>query len=222
MNPVKLFRMNPSRKFVLIGNGGHALSTIELAQEIGWHFSGYVAPEETNLEAYKNMEYLGNDQKFISNNPTTKDLVLGVGFKAYSSARALVREMYESKGLNFQRLVSNSATISSSAILGHCLAVHQHAHIGQFVFLGAGTVVNTSAIVEHGAIIEADCHIAPGAVICGEAKIGEGSQIGANSTILPGVIIGKNVIIGAGAVVNKNVPSDSTVVGNPQQITSNR
>ena len=54
----------------------------------------------------------------------------------------------------------------------------------------------------------------------GRPKIGNNVYIGASVIIIGDIIIGDNCIIGAGSVITKNIPSNSTVVGNPQQILS--
>ncbi|WP_165047729.1 MULTISPECIES: DapH/DapD/GlmU-related protein [unclassified Adlercreutzia] len=48
--------------------------------------------------------------------------------------------------------------------------------------------------------------------------VGNNCFVGLGSILMPGCTIGDNCIIGAGSVVRGDIPSNSIVIGNPQQI----
>ncbi len=81
--------------------------------------------------------------------------------------------------------------------------------------IGKGSLVNTSAIVEHDCVVDDFVHIAPGAHMAGCVRIEKAAFIGIGATIIESVRIGESAIIGAGAVVLRDVAPFETVVGNP-------
>lgn len=103
--------------------------------------------------------------------------------------------------------------ISSSVIW-----VHHSIHIGDYVKIGANTI-----------LMDSDCHSLNylerrnhEADMKGKKNsgivIGNDVLIGANCIILKGVSIGERSIIGAGSVVTKDIPADCIAAGNPCRV----
>jgi acetyltransferase-like isoleucine patch superfamily enzyme len=80
---------------------------------------------------------------------------------------------------------------------------------------GAGTFINTGAVLSHDDRVGDYVTISPSVTVCGGVLIGDNAWLGAGATVLPGVAIGAGAIVGAGAVVTKNVPAGFTVAGVP-------
>lgn len=81
--------------------------------------------------------------------------------------------------------------------------------------IGAHTIINTGAIVEHDVEIGDFTNVNPGAVIGGGAKIGSRTVLGLGCRIRDHVTVGSGVTVGMGAVVVKDVPDGATVMGCP-------
>ena len=124
---------------------------------------------------------------------------------------------------------------ASFAILQHPRAwVGDHVPVGEGSVICAGAMVPTDisvgrhvqlhvgCTVGHRSTISDFATIAPGANVSGRVEVGEGAFIGAGAVIVPDIKIGRWAIVGAGAVVTKDVPPDTTVVGSPARIMSER
>ena len=103
------------------------------------------------------------------------------------------------------------------------------------LFIGSGTYVGESSIVDSGILIptiigsnvqiDNNVHVGhntflgdrvvvvSGSVICGSVCIEEGAWIGPNSTILNGVRVGKDSYVGGGAVVAQDIPTGAKIIG---------
>lgn len=127
----------------------------------------------------------------------------------------LVKMLHEEKKMQPVNAIHPSASVASSASIGH----------GNFVDAGSQTGA--------GAVIGSHCLIHANVVLGAETTIGDFVQIGASSTINSGVVIedeafigsgviivsavtiGKGARVGAGSVVIGPVKAGETVFGNP-------
>ena len=102
-----------------------------------------------------------------------------------------------SAGIGHGNLLAAGVVVGSAAVLGsHCVlhtgcAVDYESRLGDYVQVGAGSVIGSGATVENGVFI------------------------GSGVTVVPGVTIGKNARVGAGSVVIENIKAGATVFGNP-------
>ncbi len=120
----------------------------------------------------------------------------------------------------FPRLISHIARCLTG------IEIHPGAKIGNRVFIdhGMGIVIGETAIIGN------NCLLYQGVTLGGKGKdqgkrhptLGCNVTVGAGAKILGNINIGSNARVGAGAVVVKNVPANSTVVGIPARIVSQR
>jgi len=75
--------------------------------------------------------------------------------------------------------------------------------------------------IGHNCLIKKGTMITACSEISGSVTIGERSYIGPNSSVINKIFIGDNSKIGIGSVVTKSVESNTTVAGNPADLTSN-
>lgn len=137
--------------------------------------------------------------------------LLGFG---QSAGRLAALARLRDGGLVLPSLVDPSASVASSAALGEGCQVLGRAHIGPDAVVGAGSLLNTGAIVEHDVRIDDCAVVGPGAVLTGRVTLGVEANVGAGAVVLPDTVIGTGVTVGAGAVVTRSV-SSGTVVGVP-------
>ncbi|GGC87292.1 hexapeptide transferase [Tersicoccus solisilvae] len=112
-------------------------------------------------------------------------------------------------------LVAATATVDALADLGPLVQVLEHAHVGPGAVVGAGTIVNTAAVIEHDARVGDWSHVAPGAVLLGAAAIGEKVFLGSGARVLPGRMIGPGAVLGAGTVAVADLEGMATYGGVP-------
>ena len=106
------------------------------------------------------------------------------------------------------------------------IEIHPGAKIGSRVFIdhGMGVVIGETAVIGN------NCLLYQGVTLGGTGKeqgkrhptLGCNVTVGAGAKILGNINIGSNARVGAGAVVVKDVPANSTVVGIPGRIVSQR
>lgn len=84
-----------------------------------------------------------------------------------------------------------------------------------------GVVIHEDAEIEEGCMIMQQVTLGQTAVP-GAPVVARGAYIGAGAKVLGGVRIGQNSRIGANSVVLLDVPDNSTVVGVPARIVSQR
>ena len=106
------------------------------------------------------------------------------------------------------------------------IEIHPGAKIGNRVFIdhGMGVVIGETAVIGN------NCLLYQGVTLGATGKdrgkrhptLGCNVTVGAGAKILGNINIGSNARVGAGAVVVKDVPANSTVVGIPGRIVSQR
>lgn len=93
--------------------------------------------------------------------------------------------------INAGALVGTNAKVANHCIINSNVVIDHHASLGDFVQIGAGSIINSGVAIEK------------------EAFVGSGV------TIVSGVTIEKGARVGAGSVVISSVKAGETVFGNP-------
>jgi len=206
----------------MIGAGGHARVLEEALNEVGFELSGFVAPSAEGSRLSEEVEWLGNDDALLAEDPSAVLLINGIGSAGNTAGRQTVFEKYKNAGFDFLQIITETANIADSAVMVEGVQVLAGAIVNTDAFVNDNTIINTGAIVEHHSQIGAHCHVATGATICGDVTVGDGTHIGAGATVIQGITIGSKCIIGAGAVVITDVPDGHTAVGVPAKIRPNK
>lgn len=121
----------------------------------------------------------------------------------------------KSAGYTCVSYVSSRAFTVRNVHIGENTFVQEHvalqhmARIGNNVFVGSGTCVG------HSAVVEDDCFIGQHVVIAGFTKIGRGSSLGTNSCIADVISVADECVISPGAVVLKDTRFGQVYTGNP-------
>jgi len=108
-----------------------------------------------------------------------------------------------------------NATVHPSVSLGPGSVVFAGVVIQPDATIGAHSIINTAASVDHDCIVGDFVHIAPGVHLCGGVTLDDGVLLGVGVSVAPNVEIGPWSTAGAGAVCMVDVPRDTTVVGIP-------
>jgi sugar O-acyltransferase (sialic acid O-acetyltransferase NeuD family) len=201
-------------KIILIGYSGHGFVVADTAIENQLKLVEYAENSIVQHNPF-HLNYVGNENEkdFFEKNKEAKYLI-GIGDNTIREK--IYNQIIEKQG-EILTLISQSASISKSAIIGNGTFVNKNVSINAFVKIGANVILNTACIIEHDCEIADNVHIGPGAVLAGNVIVGKRSFIGANSVIKQGVSIGKDVIVGAGTVVLNNISDGKKIVGNPSR-----
>jgi sugar O-acyltransferase (sialic acid O-acetyltransferase NeuD family) len=206
-----------SLPIIIIGGGGHAKVLIDTLLLLNKKVLGY-----TDIDAEKGavlgLSRLGDDEKISEFDPKKIRLVNGMGSINSTSSRKRLYEHFLKKGFQFENVIHPASIVSSNTMLEEGIQIMAGAVVQPGSRLGADTIVNTCAVIDHDCNIGAHVHIAPGAVLSGNVRIEEGVHVGTGAKIIQGLVIGSGSLIGAGSVVIEDVPPDVTVVGVPGKI----
>jgi len=197
------------KKIILIG-GFHEI--IELCEEIGYIIVGII---DNNLKkSFMGYPIIGTDEdaETLYEKYGRLPLVITPDLP-YLREKLYVK--YLNIGYKFETIISPSAKISKSSLIGVGSIIQHGVNISACVKIGKFVKLNTECNIMHDCIINDFVTIAPNAVVLGRINIGNKTYVGANSTILPDLIIDKNSVIGAGSVVTKNVLGGILVKGVP-------
>lgn len=206
--------MTNTRPYVLLGAGGHAKVLYELLKLHQFDVEGYIAQEISQDDFFKDLMYLGNDET-AQIKAHHFFLVNTLGSIKNTQPRMSLYQRYESKGFTFPSISHPSAIISHSAKIAEAVQILAGTIINSSAIIEENTIINTQAIIEHDCHIGSHNHIAPGAVLSGNVTTSSNVHIGTGAIINQGIQIGDNAIIASGAVVISNVADNALVAGVP-------
>lgn len=206
-----------SRGIVVLGTGGHARSCLDVLSTTGVHVEGCVGdPPQGRLDA----PYLGGDERL----PSLRSDGVDTLFVAVGDNRTRARLSADARRLRFElvAVVSSSAVVSPSALIGAGAIVMHQAVVGPYSTVGEGAIVNTSASVDHDCGVGDFAHLAPGCHLAGDVRVGTGAFLGVGCSAIPGISVGAWATAGAGSTLVKDVEPDVTVVGTPARLVEMR
>jgi sugar O-acyltransferase (sialic acid O-acetyltransferase NeuD family) len=198
-------------KRIVVGYSGHSYVVIESAISCNYIFNSYMELVIKDFNPF-NLNYIGseNDSEIIENLEKNSEFFVCLG---NNNIRKQVTDILINKGLSLIKIFDKSAQISNNSEIHDGVYIGKNVIVNPFSKILQGSIINTSAIIEHECTVGSFSHIAPGSVLCGGVKIGNNSFVGANSVVKEGVVIGNNVIIGAGTTIYENIPDNIKVVG---------
>ena len=199
---------------VLLGAGGHARVVSCSMAAAGQPLQGLLDPAlaRRGTAEWQGLPVLGDDDWLETADPSRVLLANGLGDMPTSARRREIFERWVARGFSFETVIHPSAVVSADLVAGQGVQLMAGTVIQPGVTIGANTVVNTRASVDHEVSLGKHVHVCPGAVLCGDVRIGDRSYIGPGAVIGRGVRIGEDCIIGAGSVVVKNVVPGARVL----------
>ncbi|MDD5929229.1 MAG: DapH/DapD/GlmU-related protein [Spirochaetales bacterium] len=202
------------KKVILIGGGGHALSLLEMLDDISL-FAGYC---DCKINEKMPIPYLGTDEDVLkSYSPNEYEIHHAVVYadKVNLELRKSIIEKFSV--FSEKTIYAPTAIVSSNSIIGDGCAIF-HKVVLNRCKLGLNSIINTSSIIEHDSELGNNVFVASGSIICGGVKIGNNVFIGAGSIIRDEITIADDVIIGMGSVVTKNITKAGIYIGNPASL----
>jgi sugar O-acyltransferase (sialic acid O-acetyltransferase NeuD family) len=194
-------------KIVILGNGGHAKSLVDIIErEKRYEIAGYVVNENNSEMPDVKYPRLGGDAQLeqIFQSGITNAAV-GVGYMGNSGLREKLWEQLKQIGFSLPVICDPSAVLAGNVKIGEGSFIGKGSIVNANASVGKMCIINTGAIVEHGCEVGDFSHISVGSVLCGDVKVGAASFVGANATVIQGISIGRGCIIGAGTTIRKNL-----------------
>jgi sugar O-acyltransferase (sialic acid O-acetyltransferase NeuD family) len=218
--------MKTGKEIVVLCAGGHARVLVDILRRSGQTVIALI-DNDSSLRGTKldGVPITGDDKSVFERDPNSVVLVnaLGNAPKFGDSMLRPRREIFDafsSKGYSFLKVCSPDAVVSGHVDLGDGCQVISGVIINPGCSVGANSIVNTGAQLDHDCEVGHHSHIGPGAVLCGAVRIGDSCHVGTGAVVTQGVCIGADAVVGAGAVVVKNVSPGATVLGNPAKVVS--
>jgi sugar O-acyltransferase (sialic acid O-acetyltransferase NeuD family) len=198
---------------VILGAGGHARVLIDALQAAGRPILGVVDPK-TSAQARGpfGVPMLGGDDAVARFQREQVLLVNGIGGVGSTELRHAIYRRFVQRGFHFATVVHPSAVVSKFSELGDGVQVMAGCVIQCGTVIGANSIVNTCASVDHDCRIGESVHIAPGARLSGLVSVGDGAHVGTGAAVIQGVSIGRNSLVAAGAVVYRDLPDGDRLI----------
>lgn len=202
-------------KVLLLAAGGHGRVVLDALLCQGVRVHGVLDPRLKAGELIMGVPALGTDQWLDTQAPGSYALANGAGATPMMSLRRKLFMQWSDKGFAFAGARHPSAVVGRDVSLATDCQLMAGTVIQTGTSIGANSVVNTRASIDHDCQIGRHVFVGPGAVLCGAVHLGTGSFIGAGAVLLPGVRIGEGAVVGAGATVTRDVPDGQVVMGCP-------
>lgn len=205
------------KKILLVGAGGHCKVVLDvLFSNNDYEVAGIVDIKDRVGSKVLGVSVVGIDSdlpRFFK--AGIKNCFIAVGSIGNSRPRVNLYDIAKKIGFSFPNLISSSALVSLSAIIGVGNYIAPGAIINAGAKIGNNCIINTGAVIEHDCTIGDFVHLAPGSILSGNVTVGNYTHIGTGSVIIQSLKIGTKVIVGAGSVVTKNIGKSIIVYGNP-------
>jgi sugar O-acyltransferase (sialic acid O-acetyltransferase NeuD family) len=204
-----------SRTLVIYGCGGHGRSAAALAERAGYASIVFVDDAAAEDERIMDFPVL----MFAGEHLLEEDCLVAFGDneRRLRHARELI-----SAGRRLVSVTGTSAVVSRHAALEGGCFIGELSYVGPRARVGAATIVNTGALVEHDCIIGSGCHISVDVTIAGSCRLGDEVTIWSGATLRNRVSIAPGVVVGAGAVVCEDLHVPGTYVGVPARLQKQR
>lgn len=198
------------KSLILIGNGGHCRSCIEVIESSGkFKIKGIIVQPKDLSKDFMNYKVLGNDDNLIKCFGKDDFALICIGQIQSSDKRTKYFNLLNQKRILMATLKSKFSIISNHALVGRGSAIMHNVIVNAGAKVGENCILNTNSLIEHDAIIGSHCHISTGVIINGSVQIGNGCFLGSGSIVREGVKIGDKSVISAGQIVMKDLPSES-------------
>ncbi len=207
--------MCAGKKLLLIGGGGHCRSVLDCVLSTKSYQQIGIIDNDSSASAL-GITVIGNDNDLLRlNNEGWTDAFISVGSVGYTALRRRLYQMVKSIGFTVPSIIDPSAIIARDASVGEGVFIGKRTVVNTGSKIGNCAILNTGSIIEHDCIIGDFAHISPGTTLCGQVTVGDDSHVGAGSVVRQGIQIGGGSIVGAGSVVVKDIPDNVKAYGNP-------
>ena len=191
------------KKLVLVGCGGHALSTYDIILQNDDHeILGFINPRG---EKFYDLQYLGSEDYFIENFPKDIQVIIGLGQVKDLNLRDTIYKKFLLAGFKIPTLIAKSAVVSKNSMIQSGSIIMHNVIINAKAEIHENSIINNNALIEHSSIIGKNTHISTGAIVNGDCYIGNNCFIGSNSTINHGLRIKNFSIIPSHSRISKSV-----------------
>ena len=124
-------------------------------------------------------------------------------------------ELMANKGAKFQTIISGTAGINSTAVIGEGAFIGGYSQISDNVVIGNHAMIHGFCTIGHNAVIEDYASLGAYVFLGGYAHVGQNSNLAPKSMIIRMKGVGDNVMVGAGSIVIRTFGDNLHLFGNP-------
>lgn len=195
-----------TRPLLILGAGGHARVLLDAIQLQGRRIVGFLDPAiPEGSVGPGGLPILGGDEALARFSPTDVELVNGIGSVKVASAREMIYRRAKAAGFDFADVVHPSAIVCRDVVCGEGVQIMAGSIVQCGALIGANTIVNTRASIDHDCRIGESVHLAPGVTLSGNVQIGDRAHIGTGAVVIQGISVGADCLVAAGAVVYRDL-----------------
>lgn len=213
------------KRIAIIGAGGHAREVLDIFDALN-----------TRTPAYEVLGWLvepahGAAGTLVRERPILGDIDWLAGRSADVQAvcalgdPALRRRLVERAGrygARFATAIHPQVVITRHVAIGAGVVIAAGSVLTSDIRLGEHVHINTGCTVAHDGVLGDYATLSPGTHVAGAVTIEDGACIGTGANLAPRVRVGAWSVVGAGCAVVSDVPANSTVVGVPGRVISQR
>ena len=200
------------KSLVLIGNGGHCKSCIELIETSKeFKIKGIVVNPDDQTKKFMNYKVIGDDNNLKKCINKNDQALICVGQIKSPKKRIILFDLLMENKISLATVKSKKSIVSKHASLGDGCCVMHKVVINAGAKVGLNCILNTNSLIEHDTIIGNHCHISTGVIINGAVEVGNGCFLGSGVIIREGVKIGAESVISAGQIIMNDVPPKTII-----------
>ncbi len=207
-----------NKPIIILGTGSIGKSAMEAFQSNDVLVYGFLDDDDSfKGKEIGEVEVMGklDDQSYLS--VIGSECEVFVAMEEIEVRRNLVEMLITERKVMPVNAIHDSATLASSAQIGHGNYIGAGVIIGSYAELKSHLIVNSGAIINHDVKLGNYVQVGAGTIIDSGAQIEDEVFVGSGVTIVAGIKVGHGARIGAGSVVIKNVDEGETVFGNPAE-----
>jgi sugar O-acyltransferase (sialic acid O-acetyltransferase NeuD family) len=190
------------KEILLVGNGGHSKSVIDVIEQEGrFKITGVVGKANSVGTSVLANKVIGDDSNIQSFSKIYTYAIVAVGQIHSPEIRIKLFDLLLKSGFTLPSIISPRAYVSKHAIIGNGTIIMHDAIVNSNAVIGDNCIINSKALIEHDSIIHNHCHISTNATINGGVIVGEGSFIGSGAIVTNSITIKKNSFVKAGELV---------------------
>jgi sugar O-acyltransferase (sialic acid O-acetyltransferase NeuD family) len=188
-------------KAIVVGDGGHAASIIEILHSLQFEVIGLISKSQQSKKCLFGVESIGTDADLEDLRSSVDHAFIGIGQIKSVALRKKIYFKLKKYKYKQPKLIAPTAYVSKYAEIASGTSIHPNSFLNSNVSIGENCIVNSGAILEHDVQIGSHTHVSTGCIINGNVEIGENCFIGSGAIVFQGVRIPDNTIIPAGKVI---------------------
>lgn len=207
-----------NKPVLVIGGGGHAKVLIDCLLLHQINILGILESDISKVgRKILGVPIIGSDNTIFEYKLSEILLVNAIGSTKSLRLRSNVFTKFKNLGYFFASVIHPSAVVAADVVLEEGVQIMAGAIVQPGCRIGADSIINTQASVDHDCYIGAHVHIAPGVILSGGVTIKQQTHLGTGSVVIQNITIGSHCMIAAGAVVTQNLKHSVRVMGVPAQ-----